>query len=471
MMPTVYDPGSFRDREGRVFTHQGRVFRALSSTAATAWTQLSQTSFFPRLVAEGKVVATRSTELSATELAELTGGEENWAIALEHDVIPFLSYPYEWTFGMLRDAALLQLELLRAALGEGMILKDASSYNVQWRGAQPVFIDIASFEPWRQGDPWVGYLQFCQLFLYPLLLTAHRDIPFQSWLRGGIDGITPEVCNQIFSWRDRFKPGVFSHVYLQAKLHARTANTTNQLRSDIKRIGFSKELILRNVQGLEKLVRRLEWQRRSSEWASYADDNTYDDESRSSKERFIATAAATRRWKLVWDLGANTGSFSRIAAEHAEQVIAFDADHLAVERLYQQLARGGPPNILPLVANLADPSPPLGWRHRERKALTERALPELTLCLALVHHMVISANIPLAEFVDWLASLGSHLVIEFVDKNDAMVRKLLQNKDDIYDDYELGKFESYLARHYEILSKETLGSGERTLYFAAPRHR
>lgn len=469
-MTPQLDAGSFRDREGRVFYHEGRVYRALSQRAFEAWEALAETAFFERWTEQGKIVATSRAELPERELRAVS---PHWVAALEHERIPFVSYPYEWPFSMLRDAALLQLDLLLAALDEGFILKDASSYNVQWRGARPVFIDVASFERWTAGDPWVGYLQFCRLFLYPLLLTAYRDVPFQPWLRGSIDGIPPADLNGVLNrWRDRLRPGVFADVYLQAKLQARDAaadDGKSSLRSDLRRAGFRKEMIVSNARRLRRIVERLAWRRTTSEWASYAEENSYDRENRELKERFVREAAASRCWRLAWDLGANTGTFSRLVAEHAGDVVAFDADHLAVDRLYRDLRADGPANVLPLVVNLADPSPGLGWRHRERKALTERSRPDLVLCLALIHHMVISANVPLPEFVAWLASLGAHLVIELVTKEDPMVERLLRNKEDIYHDYERSTFEGCLAERFEILREQPLQEGRRILYFARLR--
>ncbi len=461
-----FDHGSFRDRESRVFYRDGRVLRALSQPALDDWRALAGSGFFAALQTAGKIVATRELDADDGEAIEVAAP---WVAVLEHERIPYVSYPYEWSFTMLRDAALLQLDLLLAALGDDMILKDSSSYNVQWNGPQPVFIDVTSFERRTAGDPWAGYLQFCQLFLYPLLLTAHRDIPFRPWLRGAIDGITPEEINRVFSLRDRLRPGVLVDVYLQAAAHARTADKKSNLRDDLRKAGFKKELIVNNVRRLRKIVGKLAWRRQSSEWAAYAETSSYDRQNRSIKERFVAAAAGRRRWPLAWDLGANTGNFSRIVAEHADYVVAFDADHLAIDRLYRSISKDGPTNILPLVSNLADPSPALGWRHRERKALAERPSPDLTLCLALIHHLALTANVPVDEIVDWLGSLDSHLVIEFVTKDDAMVKKLLQNKDDIYDDYTIEYFEQALERRFEIKGRETFHDGTRTLYYASPR--
>ena len=459
------DPGSFRDRDGRVFLRDGKVYRALSEAALADWKALSATRFFPAAVESRRVVATRDSTVDASELIKV-GGE--WASVLEHERIPFISYPYEWTFGMLRDAALLQLDLLLEALEEDLILKDASAYNVQWFGSQPALIDIPSFQRWNVGEPWVGYQQFCQLFLYPLMLTSYRRVPFQPWLRGAIDGITPQSCNQLLSGRDRLRRGVLTHVYLQHKLLAATGSSDKPLRQELKSSTLGKSIITRNATGLKKLVTGLRWATKSSEWSGYADANSYSDESVAAKRKFVAGATASRRWPLAWDLGCNTGEYSRLAAEHADYVVAMDGDVLAVEKLYRKLSREGNTTILPLFVNLADPSGNLGWRGRERRSLPARGKPNLTLCLALIHHMVITANVPLDDFVSWLAELESHLIIEFVTREDAMVKRLLQTKEDIFDDYNLQSFETSIGRRFQIIDQLRLPGGTRVLYFLRP---
>ena len=462
------DAGSFRDREGRVFYHQGRVLRALSRHALEAFDTLAATGFYARAEDGGRVVATRRVDFPAELLEELS---EHWAAVLEHDRIPFVSYPYEWSFSMLRDAALLELELLRSALGEDMVLKDASAYNVQWQGARPVFIDVASFEPWTPGDPWVGYLQFCQHFLYPLLLTAYRDVAFQPWLRGSLEGIDAEDVNRLFGWRDRLRPGVLTDVYLQARLQAAhsRAEASGSLRNELRRAGFRKEMIVRNVERLEKIVRGLRWRRASSQWASYSQDCSYDAGERELKERFVEDAARRLSPDLVWDLGCNTGDYSCRVAAHAGYVVALDGDHLAVDRLYRRLAADGPPNVLPLCNDLTDPSPALGWRHSERRTLSERGRPDLVLCLALVHHLVLTANVPVPEVLDWLAGLGRHLVLELVTLEDPMAQRLVRNKGGAHHPYGTELFETELAHRFSVLEQAEIQSGLRRLYLLESR--
>ncbi len=464
-MATVQlEPGSFRDRHGRIVYHQGKVLRCLSEQATAHWGTLRSTHFFQDAVASGRLVAT--TE-AAVELRALgLPNAEHWHTVLEHERIPLVSYPYEWPFGMLKDAARLQLQLIEDALGEGMILKDATAYNIQWRGAQPVFIDIPSFEVLQPGEPWTGYRQFCQLFLFPLMLQAYRQVPFQPLLRGMVDGIPVDVANQLLSLRDRFRSGVFAHVYLQAKLQSRYGATQRHVRSDLKAAGFNLDLIRSNVKRLRHLVDKLKWQSPPSTWSDYTALGHYSAADRQLKVEFVERAVQASAYALVWDIGANTGQFSSIAAQHADYVIAADMDHLAVERHYQHLRQHGPNNILPMVLNLADPSPALGWRRQERQSLEDRGRPNLILCLALIHHIVITANIPLPEFIAWLAQLGADLVIEFVSHEDEMVKTLLRHKEDQYHDYTLQVFETCLATYYAITAKQALGSGHRTLYLA-----
>ena len=398
-----------------------------------------------------------------TTIAEEAQSEE-WASVLEHERVPFISYPYEWSFSMLRDGALLTLDLLSEALDAGFTLKDASAYNVQFIGARPTFIDIPSIERWREGETWSGYRQFCQLFLYPLLLQAHRDLPFQPLLRGSIDGIEPQAAAAIFKGASKFKRGVFTHVFLQSRLVDRYAGKQQEVRKDIKKAGFNKELIKANVRGLSKLVKSLEWKPSGSEWGDYTQFHNYSDDDAKAKASFISSVAAARKPTLCWDLGCNTGQFSLLAAEHSGTVVAMDFDQLAIDRLYRGLATQGIKNVLPLVGNVVDPAPAIGWRNRERKTLAERGQPDLILALALIHHVVISANVPLHEFVNWLADLGGDLVIEFVTKDDEMVQRLLQNKDDQYADYELEHFERCLKQRFTVRQRQPLTSGNRYLF-------
>ncbi len=462
MLPaTVVNTGSFRDRDGRIYHHQGRILRGLSETALTTYRQLQQQAFYTDLVEAGQLIGTRELADGDNPLAEQY--THPWAGFLEHERVPVISYPYEWSFSMLRDAAVLQLHLIEQAVAHGYTLKDATPYNIQFVDRVAVFIDIPSFEPLAEGAPWAGYRQFCEMFLFPLMLQAYRDCPFQPLLRAAINGIDLQSAAALFTVRDRFRKGVLPHVWLQSRLDRRYGGSSVNVRAGLKSAGFNREMILANVHKLQKLVQGLHWNAAGSEWGDYAEFHNYSVGDYERKAAFVRQAVEATRPETVWDIGCNTGQFSEIAAAHARQVVAMDLDHVAVERLY--LNGESARNILPLVQNLADPSPNWGWRNRERTELSSRARPDLVLCLALIHHAVITANIPLAEFVDWLAGLADALVIEYVSRADDKVQTLLRNKEDKYDDYSRTGLESCLNQHFEIRQCEELNNGNRTLYF------
>jgi hypothetical protein len=466
---SAVDTGSFRDRDGRIYRYGDRIIRGVSKTALAEFKKLESTAFYSKSLEKGSIIGSDLLDSGNVDLPSEV--MQQWAGFIEHRLIPVISYPYEWTFGMLRDAALLQLELLEAAIEEGMTLKDATPYNIQFDAGKPVFIDIASFETLPAGAPWTGYRQFCEMFLFPLMLQAYRGIHFQPLMRSCIDGINVQTAAKLFGLRDRMRSGVLTHVWLQAKLDSRYGNTQKNVRSDLKKAGFNQAMILANVRKLAKLIRKLNWQGEGSEWGGYEAFHNYSESDHQLKESFIDQSVAGSNADIIWDIGCNTGQFSKVAARHASHVLAMDLDHFAVERLYRETRGTGLTNILPLVQNITDPSPNWGWRNRERVDLKKRARPDMVLCLALIHHVVITANVPMEEFVNWLAGLSDQLVIEYVSRSDDKVKTLLRNKEDRYSDYSREELENKLAKYFRIVRQQEMESGNRTLYWCARSER
>jgi hypothetical protein len=465
MCPTAEpDPGSFRDSTSRVYLSDDAVWRGLDAEALADFEALAATPFFADATSSGQIVA---TDL-ATERPE---GLEAWAGVLRHERIPVITYPYEWSFEMLRDAARLQLDLVGQALAQDLTTKDASAYNVQFVGSTPRFIDIGSFERLRPAEPWYGYRQFHMHFLLPLMLQAYRGITFQPLLRADVEGVNPVDARRMMSFWDIVSPrkkGTFLHVSLQAR--AENASSERDVKSELKASGMKKELLVAQIKNLRKLVDRLRLPKAETEWSSYSDRAHYSDADLRAKERFVSAVAAAVQPTLAWDLGANDGHFSRLVAEHGAYVIAADGDHEAVDGLYRSLRAEGDERILPLVLNLADPSPSRGWRSKERQAFTERSRPQLVLALALIHHLVISRNVPMQEFVAFLADAGAQLVVEFPTRDDPMVKRLLRNKrEGIHDDYTVESFEVALANCFDVARREELPSGTRICYHATPK--
>lgn len=456
------DPGSFRDPLSRVFVDDEGVWRGLSQEALADFTALAASSFFRDAVARGDIVGTEHVDLDSKALPG------DWAAVLRHERVDVLSYPYEWPFEMLRDAARLQLALTRGALSEDLITKDATSYNVQFVGTKPTFIDVGSFERLRRGEPWPGYRQFCELFLNPLLVQALADIPFQPLLRGSVHGIPPTTAANLLRGKGRLSKAVFTHVRLHARAERKYASAERErdVKAELQRAGFGPRLIDAQLASLQKTVAGLRWDKQDSDWSSYSERSHYEDRDLQLKERFVAAAVEELAPGRVLDLGANDGRFSRAALQAgARSVVAVDSDHLVVDRLYRDLRREGEHRVLPLVVDLSDPSPGLGWRSRERAPFVARIKPDLVLCLAVVHHLALTNTVPLDEVVAFLADFGAPLVVEFPHEDDVMAARLLARKRaGVFSAYNRESWERALAVRFDVRAAETLPGGTRTMY-------
>lgn len=462
------DPGSFRDPDSAVFTRDGAVLRGLSARGLADWERLAATDFFGRLTSAGALVGTTVAGDDEAAAAPLSPRGERWAAVLRHERIPVVSYPYEWPFAMLREAALCQLDVLAAALDEGLSLKDGTAYNVQFVGTRPTFVDVGSFE--AAAGPWPGYRQFCRTMLFPLLVQAHLGVPYQPLLRGSVDGLAPSDVRGMFSGLSLARKGVLRNVVLHSVLEKRFTGSTEQAKSDLRAAGFGTDLAKATTAKLRELVAGLDVGRKASTWSDYRDTCSYSDTDARAKQGFVRAAVAEAAPGLVLDLGTNDGEYALLAAEHADVVVAVDSDQEVVDRLYRRLRAGGRTDVLPLVIDLTDPPGGLGWRNRERGPFAERVRPDVTLALALVHHLAIGANVPLGEVVAWLASWGGRLVVEFVHPEDVQVTRLLANKaPGLFDDYTRATFERMLAEHFAVHRHEVLPGGTRTLYLAEPK--
>jgi len=448
------DPGSFRDPASRIVLDGDRVLRLLDDRGLAAWENLESSVFFADAVASGRLISTK-------RISDVPAGA---AGALEHPRIPFVSYPYEWTFSMLKDAALLQLDLLADALAAGITIKDATPFNIQFVEGRPVFIDVGSFEKYREGEPWIGYRQFTRQFLFPLMLRSWADLPFQPWMRGDMDGPTAGEMKQILSGGKRMKPSALMHVSLQAKMEERMSGTA--VRGELKEAGFSADLILANVRKLRSLVDSLSWDHGVEGWSEYQScDHVGRD--RETKGEFLKKALDIAQPKRVIDLGANDGFFSSIAADGGALAIAVDGYEPVLEELY---GRTQGKNIAIVVSELTNPSPAQGWAGQERPALTDRAHPDFVIAYGVIHHLIYTASIPPATVLDWLRSFGAPVALEFVSPDDEMVAKLTANKleHELHPGRTETEFRGLLNERFDIRREHTLDGGTRTLFELTP---
>ncbi|MEO6989526.1 MAG: methyltransferase [Aquihabitans sp.] len=461
---TSPDPGSFRDPLSRVYVSGDEVLRGLSDGGLREFELVDGAPFFESLMSDGSVVA---TELLPADSHPL---HEQWSGVLRHERIPVISYPYEWTFEMLRDAALLQIDVARRSIEAGFSTKDATSYNVVFQGSQPKFIDVGSFEKARPGEPWPGYRQFCELFLNPLVVQAATGVHFHPWLRGTLDGISASDVAAVVPLRKRLFRGLAVHVTLHARAERRYAEADGDVSDEMRQAGFGPKIVLAQLANLDKAVRRLKWKAQRSEWSDYSDRAHYVGDDLPAKDAFVASAVEDLAPDMVVDLGANDGRFSKLALAHgAKYVVAPDVDHLVVDKLYRHLRETGENRILPLVLDLANPSTGLGWRGRERQSFTDRVRPDLVLCLAVIHHLALSNTVPFEEIVALLADFDAPLVVEFPHPNDPMVKRLLSRKrKGLFDHYAQDNWEQALATRFTVDKSVLLPSGTRTLYRCSP---
>lgn len=388
------------------------------------------------------------------------------AAVLEPEPVEFISYPYEWSFGQLRDAALLTLDIQERAMGRGMTLRDASAYNVQFHHGRPIFIDTLSFEPRQPNSPWLPYRQFCEHFLVPLALMSRVDVQLGTLLRTHLEGVPLELGSRLLGVKSWRSIGLLFHVRLHAMAQRRYRNRPAGTRPQGR---VTDRAVLGLIRGLRMVVDGLTWTASGTQWSEYTCDNNYTRKAAQSKRELVIGMLRERSIGTVWDLGANTGEYSRAARELKARVIAFDLDPAAVERNYRRVRDENEIGILPLLMDLTNPSPSLGWAHEERMSLRERGPADAVLALALIHHLAIGHNLPLHRVASFLATLGRTLVIEFVPKTDSQVQRMLGSRADIFPEYTREGFEAAFATCFRIDAVQPIADADRLLYLMTAR--
>lgn len=451
-------PSSFRDPSGSLFTRDGVLYRRIHSVYKDNYELLLSSGLYEALVAAQLLVPHEDVDSTAADPAD-------WYRVIKPEPIPFISYPYEWCFSQLKDAALITLQIQQLALDHGMCLKDASAYNIQFRNGRPILIDTLSFERYRPGQPWVAYRQFCEHFLAPLALMANTDIRLGQLLRVYIDGVPLDLAARLLPWRTRLNPLLSVHLHLHARMQQRFADRPLAARGR----QMSEAALRGLVDALKAAVSRLTWDPRGTVWAEYGVHTSYAPESAGEKQRIVSEFIDAVQPTIVWDLGANVGTYSRIASDGGTRTVAFDIDPAAVEKNYLECRRKGETGLLPLVLDLTNPSGGIGWANEERQSLVARGPADLALALALIHHLAIGNNVPLAMIARFFAALARAVVVEFVPKDDPQVQRLLASREDIFAGYTQQAFERDFGAHFTIEASRALPGSLRSLYLMRRR--
>jgi SAM-dependent methyltransferase len=453
---SLRDPASFRDPSGFVYRRDGTLLRQVDRSFGARWDDIVRSGMLDRLQAAGRLIPHQTADptLAADERAHAVVRPEE---------LPFISYPYEWSFGMLRDAALLTLDVQAEIAADGFTLRDASAYNVQFRQGRPILIDSLSFERATPGAPWVAYRQFCQHFLAPLALMARRDIRLGGLLREHLDGIPLDLAAALLPGRTRLSMGLGAHLHVHARAQRRHSAGAEAAGAAARSTTVSRTGAEALIDSLRRTIAGLDWRPDGTEWADYDRADTAEPAVR-AKDALVAAMLRDAGGTTVWDLGANTGRYSAIAADLGRVVTAWDADPGAVERHYRTIRRDGVTTVLPLLVDLANPSPRIGWALEERPSFLDRANADVVLALALVHHLAIGRNVPLAAIAAFFARIGPNLIVEFVERDDPMVGRLLSTREDVFPDYNVDGFRAAFGRHFRVEAEHRILDTRRILF-------
>jgi len=443
---------SFRDPSGFMFKEKNKLLRQINLSYQDDYTQLMKSGLYQQLVKQNLIIP-------HTEIDYPQKNSEAYKI-IAPQFIPFISYPYEWCFGQLKTVALTTLKIQKIALDFDMSLKDASAFNIQFYKGQAVLIDTLSFELHKKGQPWVAYKQFCQHFLAPLSLMVYKDLKLNQLSRLFIDGIPLDLASRLLPKKTKLKFSLLTHIHLHAHSQKHFANK----QIDKSKKQFSKKTLLALIDNLESTVKNLSLPKLQTEWEKYYTFTNYSDTAFINKQKKIQKWLNKTKAQSVWDLGANTGLFSRLASQQNINTVSFDIDLLAVEKNYQDQIKNKEKNILPLFCDLTNPSPNLGWAHEERDSLQKRGPADVIMALALIHHLAISNNLPFYNIAEYFAKLGNWLIIEFVPKNDSKVQKLLSTRQDIFTKYTEDDFEKSFSIFFDIQEKISINKSVRILY-------
>jgi len=446
---------SFRDPSGFLFWMDGELYRQVNQIYSQEYTQLIESGLYEELASIGRIVTHDEMDISPIK------PEISYKV-IKPELVPFISYPYEWAFSQLKEAALVTLSIQKRALNLGMSLKDASAYNIQFYKGKAILIDTLSFESCKDGQPWVAYKQFCQHFLAPLALMAKKDIRLNQLMRIYIDGIPLDLASKLLPSPTKLNLGLMMHIHLHAKAQKKFGDKALDFSEEKKEMSKNAQFGL--IESLKNTIKKLSWKPSGTEWGNYYEITNYTDTGFLYKKQLIAEWVKDIKPAEVWDLGANTGVFSRLASEQGAFTVSFDIDPAAVEQNYRQMKKDKEKSLLPLVLDLTNPSSAIGWHNRERESIIDRAPVEMVFALALIHHLTISNNVPFSQLSKFFSEIGKWLIIEFIPKSDSQVQKLLQSRIDIFSEYTREDFERIFEKHYAIHKKEKIQESERYLY-------
>ncbi|AWI27020.1 class I SAM-dependent methyltransferase [Flavobacterium pallidum] len=445
-------PSSFRDPSGYVYKDGNTIKRHITPLYFRQYESLTESGFYNALFEKKYLV--RHSEISKSPEAIIIGSEK----------IPFISYPYEWSFLQYKHAALLTLKIQKLALENNFTLKDASAFNITFHNGKPIFIDTLSFDFYNTDEPWHAYKQFIMHFLGPLALSHYYGLDCLKTLSANIDGISLDRISALLPFKSYMNPILYTNIHLPAKYEKKHA------AAEAKTAGkLTLKSQLKLIDALYSYIESLTV-KQQTEWDDYYNQTNYEKQAYEQKKQLTKTWASDIKAQSVLDLGGNDGTFSRELPETVGFVIVADVDPNAVEQNYRKILKNKETKLLPLVADILNPAPAIGFHNAERFSLLDRLREcpvDACIALAVIHHITLSGNIPFDMSARLFADVSEHLLIEFPNREDSWVKFLLDSKRDFrahFDFYNEDHFEAAYGRYFDILKKEPLVASHRTLY-------
>lgn len=449
-------PSSFRDPSGFIFKQFGTLYRQVNQIYKEHYDFFKSSGLFNLLLQQGLIVSHDEVDSNLALRKDIVYK------VIQPQIVPMISYPYEWSFEQLKDAALLTLKIQKIALEHGMTLKDSSAYNIQFYKGKPILIDTLSFEIYREGAPWNAYGQFCRHFFAPLVLMSKSDIRLNQLLRVYMDGVPLDLASSLLSKKTYLNLSILGNIHLHAKYQKRYAHKRVS-SADLKQ-SMKKTNLMALINSLETSVQGLVWKVAGTEWGEYYNDTNYSENGLQNKKEIVEQFLLKVNPQSLWDIGGNVGLFSRIASKKGIHTVCFDIDVAAVNKNYIEVKTSQEDSLLPLILDLTNPSPNIGWSHCERDSFLKRGPADMVFALALIHHLAISNHVPFMMLAEFFSKLSRYLLIEFVPKHDSQVQRLLSSRVDIFTEYTEENFRQKFGLYFDIIDSQKITDSERTLY-------
>lgn len=458
----IRDPSSFRDNKATVYNIAGRILRKVDKSHNINFKEFLNSNFYKKNFRN--IIKTKI--LNEKQLDNISIRDEKNSIWLEHEKLEYIIYPYELTFNQLKDSAILFLDLYLNALEESYDIIDASAYNIQFKENNPLFIDLGSFTELQNDSEILWHKQFCENYLAPLLIKSKADVNFNDIFKGNLDGIDLKLTSKILPLSTFFDFNILANIHLHYLLNSRISSSTHKRNNYSKTKKMNKNQKKLIAKGLKKTIKKLH-SKNKSYWSTYSKINSYSKQETINKEKYVSEFIKSQNINCLLDVGCNDGHYSNVCFNNdVKKIVGIDNDLDALDRAYMRFKIKNL-NFYPIYQNFSNPSSGIGWNNKERLSFTERFKDKFdgVICLALIHHVCIGKNVPIEMFIEYLGNFSNNFLLEFVTKDDEMVKNLLRNKENLIKYYNQDYLKNIINKKYRIISENKITDNRTLIHF------